>query len=259
MNSEQIQDLGRQLAEARKTDQTLAADFDQVITQTADAWAVQAAALAHYGDDTIGYKIGATSAEAQRLIGCDGPFFGKMFARDAHSPGVSLPTRSGYLAIECEFAFRLARAFPETGEDISAETAAEAIASCHPALEIIGRRTAGNTLPGHHGSISDFALNAGFIAGEPIDNWQSLDLATHEVVGLVDGEETNRGTGAAVLGHPLNGLAWLAKALSDRGERLQAGEIVSTGTCLGIIPITPGHTITGDFGSAGTISVTFEG
>ena len=40
-----------------------------------------------------------------------------------------------------------------------------------------------------------------------------------------DGEVVSAGTGAACMGHPVNAVAWLANAVAEQGEPLQAGEI----------------------------------
>ena len=96
-----------------------------------------------------------------------------------------------------------------------------------------------------------------FVASAGIANWAEIDLAAVTVRGLANGAVTNEGSGAAVLGHPLNALAWLAEALVADGGRLRADEIISTGTTLGIVKPEPGATITGDFGDLGTVSLTF--
>jgi 2-oxo-3-hexenedioate decarboxylase/2-keto-4-pentenoate hydratase len=47
---------------------------------------------------------------------------------------------------------------------------------------------------------------------------------------IINGKEAGRGTGADVLGHPHNALAWLANHLAARGTPLRAGMVVSTGS-----------------------------
>ena len=47
---------------------------------------------------------------------------------------------------------------------------------------------------------------------------------------LINGVEVGQGTGADVLGHPHNALAWLANHLAADGNSLRAGEIVLTGS-----------------------------
>jgi 2-keto-4-pentenoate hydratase len=59
------------------------------------------------------------------------------------------------------------------------------------------------------------------------------------------------------MGHPLNALQWLAETLAERGKKLETGDIISTGTALGLIAPEPGATVAGDFGPFGTVSLTF--
>jgi 2-keto-4-pentenoate hydratase len=47
----------------------------------------------------------------------------------------------------------------------------------------------------------------------------------------VDGRTVERGSTSAILGHPANGIAWLANALADFEVALEAGHIVLPGTC----------------------------
>jgi 2-keto-4-pentenoate hydratase len=53
------------------------------------------------------------------------------------------------------------------------------------------------------------------------------------------------GSGATVLGQPLNALLWLAQALRKRGDRLRSGEIILTDTCAGITKVTSGQVFAG--------------
>jgi 2-keto-4-pentenoate hydratase len=249
-------ELGDALAAARR-DGTYA-DIDWAgVTDTASAMAVQAAAVAAYGGRQIGYKIGATSQAAQAMVGIEGPFYGPMAASDACYDGDQIPWMDQYRGVECEFAFTMARGYPAPDETISAQSVETAVADCLIALEVVGRRSAGGGMPQFPGIIADFAAHCAFVAGPGVANWADIDLAEVTVKGLVNGSATNEGSGAAVLGHPLNALAWLAEALVADGGRLKAGDIVSTGTTLGIVLPEPGATITGDFGELGTVSLTF--
>ena len=93
--------------------------------------------------------------------------------------------------------------------------------------------------------------------GAEIADWQNADLAAAVVKGASNGTVTNEGTGAAVMGHPLNAMLWLAEALAARGKKMEAGDIITAGTALGVIKPDPGAKITGDFGPFGQVSLTF--
>jgi 2-keto-4-pentenoate hydratase len=69
----------------------------------------------------------------------------------------------------------------------------------------------------------------------------------------INGEHRAAGTGAAVLSHPADAVAWLADALSDRGDSLRKGDIVTTGSLTEPIPVDIGDTIVARFSSLGTV------
>ncbi|PLX36279.1 MAG: hypothetical protein C0606_16430 [Hyphomicrobiales bacterium] len=250
--------LASQLADARRNRRTSAPFPSSAITTMEDAYALQDIATTIYGRRN-GYKIGATSPAAQRIMNCDGPFFGPMFAEDSHRSGEAIVIDETMLAVECEFAFRIGPiSRPFVGGE-TAESIASVIESCHPAIEIVGRRVASEGFPAIVDAISDFGLNARFVVGDEIPDWEALDLAGSEVRALVDGTETNAGSGAQVYGHPLAALAWLANALTAQGKSLEEGDWVSTGTCLGIVPIRADSEVVADFGPLGSVSVEFLG
>ena len=53
-------------------------------------------------------------------------------------------------------------------------------------------------------------------------------------------------------------LAWLVNELSCLGITLQAGQVVTTGTCVIPLPIEPGDTLTADFGTLGNVTARFS-
>ena len=226
--------LARQLAEARSTKQLIdSAPFDAIISLE-EAYRLQSQAIDSYPSATIGYKVGATNLAVQKLFNCDTPFYGPMFETDQLPPGAVITRRDGIIGGEAEFAFRCSEDFPASGE-LSINDLPDLITSCHIAVEIVGRRTKGEGLPSLYSAIADFGVNLAFIEGPAIDNWKPKDLAQIRVTATIDGRETNAGTGADVLGNPLNSLLWLHNALRARGSGLKTGDWVSTGTCLGVI------------------------
>ena len=68
-------------------------------------------------------------------------------------------------------------------------------------------------------------------------------------------EET--GLGAGVLNQPARGVAWLANRLSLYGQRIEAGQIVLSGSFIRPIEARHGDTILADFGPMGTVGCFF--
>jgi len=256
MSANDHNELARQLATARGSQlQIDPAPFDAIESLT-EAYAVQSLAAKTFPSQQLGYKVGATNEGVQKLFNCDAPFYGPMFEKEVMQPGAELKLRDGVLGGEAEFAFVCGSDFP-TGKALSVDDLPALIKSCHIAVEIVGRRTAGKGLPRLHCAVADFGVHVIFIPGPAIENWNSIDLAAIEVKALTNGVETNAGTGAAVLGHPLNSLLWLHNSLVDAGSGLKAGDWVSTGTCLGVIAPVAGS-VNIEFSGCGNIGYSFS-
>jgi len=65
------------------------------------------------------------------------------------------------------------------------------------------------------------------------------------------------GTGAAVLGSPLNSVAWLANAMGAYGAGLRPGNIVLSGSLGPVVPATPGTEMQVSVTGIGSASIRF--
>ena len=160
--------------------------------------------------------------------------------------------------IECEFAFRLAADFEPREEPYAVEEVAERVSAPIPAIEIVSPRLDHPIKYGAPSAIADCGVNGGLVLGAATLDWQAIDLATHAVRLVIDGEQKAAGTGALVLGHPLNVLAWFVNRYTAGGRTLPAGQIVSTGTTTGLVILEPGQTALADFGSLGSVELRFK-
>ncbi len=250
--------LGEEIANARKSGNQCHPSLPEAAPDMADAMVVQAEAFAAFGSPSIGWKVGATNDAAQANFGISSPFYGPMAYAGQVEPGATIAKSDTVMAVEPEYAFKMARDYPANGEAISVETLTDAVASCHIAIEVIGRCIGAADFQNGIGLTMDFAGNAAFTAGAEVPNWAEKDLADVPVTGLVDGEEVAKGSGAAVLGSPINSLQWLAEQLAASGKQLKAGDFISTGTCTAPIPAKAGQTVTARFGTFGEVSVSFS-
>ena len=135
---------GRALAEARRANRL--ADLPlHTLPGRREAEQVQGQAVAALEGQRLGYKIGATSAEVQRLLTCSQPIYGPVLAEDVVESGADYPLPAGLLGIECEFAFELARPYPGLGEAVAREPLSAAVARCRAAGS--ASTTAANSTP----------------------------------------------------------------------------------------------------------------
>ncbi len=69
------------------------------------------------------------------------------------------------------------------------------------------------------------------------------DLAAMQGRAFINGTLAGEGTGADVLGHPLHALAWLANHLAARGDGLEAGQLVLTGSLVKTVWLKAGDRV----------------
>lgn len=200
-------------------------------TTLEDAYAIQAALVSRYvpiHGPRVGYKIGLTSPRMQQLCSIDHPVPGVVLASRRQTSGIVRPL-SGlvHLGLEFEICVRLGRDLAPRDRPYTLGDVTEAVNAVAPAFEVIDDRNSPYPLD-LLSLVADNAWNEGIVLGEFRDVWP--DLAAARGIVACNGEDIDEGHGRDVLGHPFEPLRWLANYLSDRGETLRAGEIVSTGS-----------------------------
>ena len=245
-------DLAGQLARARA--QARALDAGPWLNSVADveqAYAVQSQLAQLAGDDVRGWKVSALSAEQQRLYSTSRPVAGALLAAFVHAAPVSLSLKSFVTPLlECEVSFLLDADLPARAARYTREEIEAAIAAAVPAMEIADCRWS----PGAPDllKLADAMGNGAFITGQPVKDWQTLDLSNIAVTLSHDGSETERGSSARILGNPLLAVIALSNAQPLPAGGLKRGQIVTTGTCTTPIPPRAGRYVA-YFGALGTV------
>ncbi len=229
----------------------------------AEGYAIQARLMAHSKKPLFGWKIAATSIAGQKHLKVDGPMVGRILAERLVPNGSEVDLGSNRMRVaEAEFAFRMGSDLPPRGADYAQPEVLAAIETLHPAIEVPDSRFADFTAVGAPQLIADNACAHLYMLGSAVkSDWRQLDLAAHKVIGSIAGRRGRHlrhdGTGANVLGGPLNAMTWIANELSRIGAGLKAGEIVTTGTCIVPLPLHEGDVALADFGSLGRVSLSF--
>ncbi|HEX4986425.1 MAG TPA: fumarylacetoacetate hydrolase family protein [Burkholderiales bacterium] len=180
----------------------------------------------------VGHKIGCTTPVMQKFLGIQNPCAGVVFARTVLRGSASVP-RSGFvrLGMECEIAVELARDLGPAGSPVDRAAAAQAVGAVMASIELVDERYADFRTLGMPTLIADDFFDSGCVLGEPVRDWQRLDLARISGTAWVNGAEAGRGRGELIMGHPLEALAWLANARARHGfGPLKAGEFVTLGS-----------------------------
>jgi 2-keto-4-pentenoate hydratase len=227
-----------------------------------DAYAIQhrvvAGLVAHSGDRCICFKVACTNEIAQAALQIDRPVFGRLMSHTTSPSGATLATdQFTHRVIEAEFAFRIGIDVEAVDGGHTRATIAEHIDALIPAIEIVDYRFESWAV-GALRVAADNAIHGWWLRGEPVTDWRGDDLAASAVSVTRDGELVTTGSGAAVLGHPLNVMAWLADELPRFGLRLCRGDVVTTGVATDVFEAGAGDSCVADFGPFGTVTVTFD-
>jgi 2-keto-4-pentenoate hydratase len=200
-----------------------------------DAYALQAAVNALLAGTRLGvvagHKIGCTTSVMQSFLGINSPCAGEVFSGTVLR-GAGAVARSGYrkLGVECEIAVEIGRDIEPRPEAHTRQSVAAHVGAVMAGIEIVDDRYEDYRTLGVHTLIADNFFNAGCVLGAPVTNWRRLDLSALTGLMRINGSEVGRGTGAAVMGHPFEALAWLANARGMRGQGLRRGEFVFLGS-----------------------------
>lgn len=227
--------------------------------------AIQACLPAVAGDAVAGWKIAATSSAGQAHIGVGGPLAGRILAGCVVGEGASFSLAgNGMRVAEPEFVFRFGTPLPPRPQAYTVDEVLAAVATLHAGIEVPDSRFADFVHAGEAQLLADDACAHEFLLGAATTaDWRALDLATHAVQATVHNAGLLRydrsGSGAAVLGDPRLALAWLVNDLCARGIGLQAGDFVTTGTCMPPLAVLPGDAVRCDFGVLGRVSASFSG
>ena len=257
--------LARELDHAEKSKVQLPFFSDRNPGMTmADAYAVQRAWMElkfGQGRKTIGRKIGLTSRAMQQAVNITEPDYGLLLDDMLFQDGQDVPfDRFIEPRVEVELAFILSRRLEGPVTLFEVLNATDYIV---PAIEIIDARivrqeaSSGATRTVID-TISDNAANAGIVLGGRPVRPDAVDLRWIGAIMHRNGVIERTGLAAAVLNHPANGVAWLARRIAQYDECLEPGEIILAGSFTSPEFARRGDSFHVDFGPLGSISVRFQ-
>jgi 2-keto-4-pentenoate hydratase len=224
-----------------------------------EGYAIQDAMVAITAQPVSGWKIAATSQAGQVHIGVTEPLAGRLFKDFILADGAALPAAPLHMKVmEAEFAFRMAHDLVPRAAAYEQAEVCDAVATLHLAIEVPDARFERFAEIGPAQIAADDAFAAWFLLGPQVPDWRSLDLPAQRVRAVNNGAVVAEGAGANALGDPRLALTWLANHLSQRGIGLQAGDLVTTGTCITPPAIAPGDRLVAEFAGLGRLAVAFN-
>lgn len=191
------------------------------------------------GELVAGYKLGCVSKAIQRQLGLNDPVMGYVFNSELHKTGTVLdPACYECLSVEGEFAFRLRENLPDPQRWLQNLT--EIIASVFVVIELhhfvfraaaptVQELIANNTM--HAGVVLPERENSEFEPDQPLDE---------EITVIHNGKELGTAAGKSLPGGPVGSLRRLAEMLDRLGRKFEGGDIILTGSPLGLYRVLPG-------------------
>jgi 2-oxo-hept-3-ene-1,7-dioate hydratase len=245
--------LGAQAAKKQTTRPS--AIFPQI--DFPDAYAISAAVAQKQmaaGAKLVGYKVGLTSTAMRRSSKIDEPDYGYLFDTMIVPDGARIPHVEYCIPrVELELAFVLGA--PLRGPDVSMLDVLRATEMVQPAIEIIDARV--DEPRKIFDTIADNGAGAGLVLGGT--PFRPFDRDMRLVPGILyrNTEIAETGLAIGVMGHPANGVAWLANKLAELDLQLEKGQILLSGSFVRPVWAEVGDTIRADFGDLGAVSVQF--
>lgn len=203
----------------------------------------------------LGERIGAWK--------CGMPAEGRVVAAPIHAGTIHTASpcpawaRAGQVQVEPELAFILGRDLPARELPYTSAEVDAAIARTHLALELIGSRYNDPASASFSENLADGLLNQGLFIGPQVDGDQARTTGTMAIrVTHDDGREIEL-DGRHPNADPRAPLYWLAEFWRSKGQGLQAGQAVITGSYAGTFSVPAEQDIAIRYGELGVLKVHF--
>jgi 2-keto-4-pentenoate hydratase len=160
--------------------------------------------------------------------------------------------------IEVELAIRLGRDIDDADLDDTSRLAT-AIGEALPAIEVVETRLTNWRESGPLEQLADLQNHGALVLG-PAVPWSAqapIDLRTLRATLVFDGQPVADARGSHPVGDVLPLLAWLARHARDRGRPLRAGDVVTTGSCTGLLFAWEGARVQAAIEGLGSVGLQF--
>lgn len=207
--------------------------------------------LAWAYNDVGGWKVGAPTADAT-------PLFAPMPLNWMSCSGCEMRGITHRLrGLEAEIAFLMAEDLPPRDTPYTRAEVTAAIESCHPAIEVIESAFINPLDAARLSMIADLQIHGGFVFGDAVPDWQTIDFAKEKVALAVDGAVRVERTGSNTSGDLIRLLPWLANEGASRTGGLKKGDWITTGSWTGLELAYAGAGVDVTFSNAGRVRLRF--
>jgi 2-keto-4-pentenoate hydratase len=241
MSKDRVAAIADRLVTARRQGARIALAGAEVPADYEEGFAIQDRVVAALASPIIGWKVMAVP---------QGPvIFAPILQSGRVADGGTWEVMGREPAgIELEIAFRMGR---DVKPGASPQQVLDAVESAHVVFELCQSRIADPAKQPRHVMLADCIANAGLVVGPQISGWRSENLTERPGRLLVDGKVHVEGKTV----DPIAALQMLEPALTPRGKQLAAGEIVITGSLIGMNWLTGRHDLKGVIDGFGEVAI----
>lgn len=214
-----------------------------------EAWAVQDRIVTALGGQGA-WKVGAADAACE-------PGVSPLPRALMHESPASVRARDfNFIGIEGEIGFRFGRDLPHRATPYTRDEVLDAVASLHPMIEIVDSRLANWRQRPVIEQMADLANHGALIVGPAAASvTPSIDQRAVEAEIRIDSVRRVALTGGNTAVDVQRLLTWLANHCALRGTPIRAGDVVTSGSCTGLVEVTAGSVIEARIGPLGVASV----
>jgi 2-keto-4-pentenoate hydratase len=202
-----------------------------------------------------GHKIGLTSKAMRSLSGATEPDYGTLFDDWFVPEGGAVPRSSmNEPIVEIELAFVLGG--PLVGPSVNAADVIRATDFVLPCIEVVDKRQRGRGSNPLVDTIADAASCGRVVLGGCPARLTDVDVRRIGGSLSINGTIEQTGVAGAVMGNPINAVAWLANKLHEFGVPTEAGHVILSGSFIRAVPFAVGDTVSAVFDRLGEVTFT---
>ncbi|NQV99530.1 MAG: fumarylacetoacetate hydrolase family protein [Rhodospirillales bacterium] len=250
----------RQLSPADIASHLVRARRDHVAWQPGDTAAIsiaEAYAVHDLVTAELGLAIGAWKTSP--LDDPKAPFAGQIYARDIYGTGAEIPASELFMiGIEGEIAFRFGQDFPASKAPYGRADIIAGISEMLPLIEVVDSRMVDGMGQDASLKMADNQSNAAIVIGAPVTTgWQTIDATTQPVTLHVNGAKVYGDVSNSPVADVFALMAGTVNVCAARGHPIAAGQIITTGSCTGVLFFEPGSQVVMDMPAVGRVEVSF--
>lgn len=224
---------------------------DVLPASVADAYQVQDLTAAELGP-IGGWKVGAKNATSE-------PTCAPLPLTGVLPSGATLAGQPWRLrGIEVEAALRLGRDLDPQGQLLSPEELAAFFDAVLPVIEVVETRLLDRASCDPLSQLADLQSHGALVLGPPSPMPSTLlDLRTLQAHLWLDGQPAASTLGGNPAADLWRLIAWLALQCAQRGQPLRAGQVITTGSCTGLLPAPEGAHVEAEVVGLGRVELQF--